>query len=200
MKYLLLVLIALNSSFAAISIEEKEFPLINEHTTCVDEYIERESTLRKWLIFAPPSTVVAAPVVAVTSAAAVGLGANLVGATGWGVLGAMVGTGMVLGGATVILGVTTEFVTYSKFKNNRLILKSIIEVRSQQDKFIATKKLLRKINRKLNIPLDLTEFKSELAYLDKSNKLCDGSLKRSTRSKKLKHFIATKNDLIRFFK
>lgn len=199
MKLALSLLLSLNFCFAALSIENKRFELIDEQTTCVDEYLKREEQLKRWLIFAPPATVVGGPVVFATSAAAVGFAGKAFGAGGWGLLGGMIGTGMILGGATVITGVVSEFVTASKFVNNRLILKSIIESRDENSELINTKKLLKKINKKLSIGMTPDVFSSEIRYLDESNKLCDGSLTKTSKTKKLKHLVASKKDLIRFF-
>jgi hypothetical protein len=128
----LLVMILFSTSiFANTQIIELIETQIGVESTCVDDYIKREEQLRKFLIWAPPTTVLAAP----TAFAAGGLAAagvmHLTGLTGWSALGYTVGTAMVSGVAVLGAFIGLETVKAIEFFRNRYMIRLITAVQNE---------------------------------------------------------------------
>lgn len=185
-----------NLCFSSINLES--FKNINENETCVDEYIKRDTQLKKWLFWSPPLAVVATPVAFVGGVAVGSVLSNVAGVSGWAQLGVALGGGMILSGLTAVSGVTVEVVTAIKFNRNRTMLKAIVESRGSNLLGKNVNRLTRKFNRKYNKSLTVSDMSKTLIELDQSGELCDGRLKSKVKSSKLKHILAKREDLFNY--
>lgn len=196
------------SSFASVSFKDKEINYESVNTviqneigaseTCLDEFLTREQQLRRFLIWAPPATVVAAPVAGL-GGALIGSGlASAAGATGWAGLGYTI-FGSLAGGVAVV-GTFVGLETYKaiEFSNNRYMVNLVTAVRSQNYEHKTLKKFLKKYHKKYSDDQVSDERIIEMIeYLDRSESLCNGVV-RETRSDKLKKKLARKRHLLKY--
>lgn len=209
MKYILSFLIVFNSFAYAddshkIKIKEvKEISSeIEDESTCLDEYLKHRKHLGIQLGLSPV-TLAAGTAFGAVGGGLAGLGLWAVTgnpANGWGDLAYMAG-GYVLGiSAGVVGGVTYTSITTAKFVKNQRLLKLIGE--SYSDVGIATEKFLEKYAEEY--PQDqLTKEELSLIVndLDKSGKLCDGTLvdpKRYKKGRRLAQRLANKTELFEY--
>ncbi|MCT4640790.1 MAG: hypothetical protein N4A33_00735 [Bacteriovoracaceae bacterium] len=199
MKVMLLLLtLATFSSYGQINIENKQFNSIDKQQTCLDEYIEREQQLKKWLIWTPPLAVIGTPIAGVSAMVATSGLTTILNIQGWAALGWVIGGGMVATGAAAITAVTTEISNKIKFINNRRLIRAIVEAYNNNLNGKNLYKLTKKFNKRYKSKIKISQLIKVLTNLDKSQKLCDGSLKSKLRSYRLKHLLANKKDLFRY--
>lgn len=207
MKFIILFSFSFNlvasESFKGVEIpyEKVESLFTNEidpNTTCLDEYLTRESQLRRFLIWAPPSTVVAAPAGFMIGGYSAAFLSGAAGVTGWAGLGyAVLGAGI---GGLGVLGtfVGLETAKAIEFHNNRFMINLITAVRveSYQEKSVVS--FLSKFRNKFpRSPLSDEEIFQSILELDSDARLCDGVVRGSS-SSKLKKKLARKRHLLKY--
>jgi outer membrane lipoprotein SlyB len=172
---------------------------LSSDATCIDEYNQRRLQLKKWLIWTPPTGVVGIPVAGVVGGFSGAAIANGVGAYGWNAIGYAIG-GMMLGAlSAVTTTITIETVTAVKYTKNLRMMKLISEAHQSDLNGRISNKFLRKYLRQYpNDQLDIGVLQAFVADLDFSGKLCDGSLTKTDKTSKLKHLLASKDDLFSY--
>ncbi len=173
---------------------------IGKDNTCLDEFIQREGHLKRWLIWTPPLGIVATPVTTAVGAGTAGAITYMAGVTGWAELGWVIGGAMLgLGVGTIgTLGITS--VSGVKFYNNRQMIHLVVESHQKDDyDFKKLKYFYQKY--KAIWPEDkisMLEFKSIVNHLDETAVLCNGELRGTDMNYKLKYRIARKWDLLNY--
>jgi hypothetical protein len=210
MRFLVLISLLLSSlSFAQLDVvinPIEEGVLINEienvvdlNTTCVDEYLQRQASLKKFLIWAPPATIIGTPVgVFVGGNVAAFISSTLLGqgwaALGWTILGAM-------GGGTAVLVTGTTMITSRaiEYKNNSTMLE-IIGASHAQD--YTNKKLNKAYNlfhkKYADSPLSIENFSDSIQKLDISGELCNGEVRGVKNPRNLKYSLAKRRHLLEY--
>lgn len=196
------------SSYASISFSEQEIDYekadtviqneIGPEQTCLDEYLVREQELRRFLIWAPPTTVVTAPVSALGGALVGSVFAHAAGATGWAGLGYTI-FGSLIGG-TAVVGTFIGLETHKaiEFSNNRYMINLIASVRAQNYQQKTVQKFLRKYRKKFSEDqMSDQRLFDIIEDLDSSGMLCNGVV-RETNSTKLKKKLARKRHLFKY--
>jgi hypothetical protein len=169
---------------------------IGYNNTCLDEYIQREGHLKRWLLWAPPLGVIGTPPATLAGAFASNY---IAGAFGWDALGAAILGGFFTYSAGIITTVGVTSVNAVKFYNNRQILNLVVD--SYQTNEAYPYKALKKFHRKYrkawpsDEAVDLATFQSAVKYYDEKGMLCDGSLRGTDMNHKLKYRIVRKLDL-----
>lgn len=197
-KLALILSLLSNLGFSSINIESLNIESISKAETCIDEYIQRDNQLKKWLLWSPPLVVAFTPVAFVGGIAVGSAVSSLAGVNGRAQLGAAIGGGMILSGITAISGVTVEVVTAVRFNRNRTMLRAIVESHNNNLNGKNLNRLTRKFNRKYNKAMTVTVMANKIKELDSSGELCDGRLKSKIKSSKLKHLLAKRKDLFRY--
>lgn len=207
MKFIVLFSFSFNliasDSFKGVEISYKNVESlftneIDPETTCLDEYLTRESQLRKFLIWAPPSTVVAAPAgFMIGGYSAVAL-SGAAGVTGWAGLGyAVLGAGI---GGLGVLGtfVGLETAKAIEFYNNRYMINLITAIRVDNLEHKSVLNFLNKFRSKYpRSPLSDEDIFQSILELDSDARLCDGVVRGSS-SSKLKKKLARKRHLLKY--
>jgi hypothetical protein len=170
-------------------------------TTCADEYLKRRKQLGIAMGVAP-LTIAASFAGGGIAGGAIGNAAywaSGVPGDGWAELGYTLGGAFI--GVVVGVGVTATMTTISttNFFNNQRLIKAIYESRNDGDTslLVLHRKYLKKYPQD---SLSIQEFTQEIAHLDQSGKLCDGSLvspNRYRKGRKLKQRLATKGEIFR---
>jgi hypothetical protein len=168
---------------------------VDVETTCIDEYLVRSKQLRRFLIWAPPVTVVGGAV----GSAAVGLGTiyavEAAGSIGWAALGwGIFGTTVTAAGA-VITFVALETTKAVRYVQNKNMMEAIAFSHADDTENKRIQRFLKKYNKKYaEDDLTAAEMMALIRDMDATGKLCDGSLTKK-KGKKLKHKLASKKDL-----
>lgn len=168
--------------------------------TCLDELLLRRNELSKKLWLTP---ITGAAEIGGGTAIGLGVGAiiaHTMVADGWAQLGALIGGGLLgfaAGSAVFITGTTVNVV---KFANNDRLIKWVAEARLTAGGD-ATDKMLKKYNKTYKNDRATEEDLARIIVdLDKSGKLCDGSIvapKRFKKGKKLKQRLANKTEIFK---
>lgn len=211
MKNLLLVLTLTFSSFSfsqekieGINFDQnKAIQILDEsiglEQTCLDEYLTREKHLKKFLIWAPPVTLVGAPtafLIGGLTGAAISNAAGLYGLGGLGnvVFGAFGGGFGVLG---TFIGLETAKAI--QFSNMRKMTNLITASHAKLYNSKALIRLTRKYNRKYpQDELNIEDLALKIVMLDETGMLCNGEVRGNLDGKKLKHKLARRRDLIKY--
>lgn len=171
---------------------------IGNSNTCIDEYLEREGQLRKWLIWTPPAAVLGVPVSTYLGLAA---GAGVVyvfNIGGWNGLGYLIGGGLIGFGGSAIGFVGIESWAAISFAKNRAMIHAIVESNEDNQNRKRLKKFFRSYQKKYpNDTIDIIEFAKAISTLDASGRLCDGSLRDQRSEVKLSKKLARKKDLFK---
>lgn len=179
-----------------ISLVDQEVGLNN---TCLDEYLTRQQQLKKFLIWAPPATVVGAPVGFVVSGFSTAMLLAAVNVTKWSALGytilAAVGTGVGIVGSFTYLEISGGIEYYL---NNQMI-HIITAAHNDFDNNKYLVKMYRKYNKKFSRkPLTMNELKQRIVELDESGLLCDGTVRGYINPKNLKYSLAKRKHLLKY--
>ncbi len=172
---------------------------IPKNDTCLDELLMRRKELSKKLWLSP---LTGAAEIGGGTAAGLGIGAiiaHTLVADGWAQLGALIGGGLLGFSAGAAVFITGSTVNIVKFANNDRLIKWIAEARLTAGGK-ATRKMVKKYQRKYDDNASEEDIAMSLIALDKSGALCDGSIvapKRLKRGKKLKHLIAKKGEIFK---
>ena len=95
---------------------------IDTESTCLDEYLIRSKQLKKFLIWAPPVTVVGGPIAIYATGVTTAFILEQVGIGGWSALGYAIGSVMLTTIATVVTFVTLETVKSIEYFNNKNLM------------------------------------------------------------------------------
>lgn len=171
---------------------------IGADQTCVDEFLEREKYLKKFLIWAPPIATVATPVAAYAGGfAAAGL-STAAGVGGWNVLGWTIAGVFGAGGATLGTFVFLEVTKGIEFSNNRYMIRlvSAAHIGDMQNKKI--RNFIKRYRSKFANDAHLSDedIVQEIVDLDKSQALCDGTVTGNT--KKFKKKLSRRRHALRY--
>lgn len=207
--FLILTLIFSTLSFAQNSVEAINFDQdkvievvdksIGEDLTCLDEYLLREKQLKRFLIWAPPATLVGAPVAFVAAGYTSAAIATAAGASGWNAIGYTILGAFGAGAAAVGTFLTMETVKGIQFASMRRMTNLIVASHTNRYDSKALYRLNKKYNRKY--PQDnitTQDLASAIVMLDETGMLCDGEVRGNLESKKLKHKLARRKDLIKY--
>lgn len=173
---------------------------VGTDNTCLDEYIAREKVVRKYLIWAPPLTVVGAPV----AFYAAGVGAAAIsaasGITGWSALGYAVGAASLIGGGVLAVGAGIEIAKALEFKNNRYMIRLIVGAQDYAYDNEEVKSFIFKYRRMYPEDYDLgnDEILDIISTLDTTGELCNGIVTDQEFSKKTKKKLAKRRHLLRY--
>lgn len=204
---LLFVFLFSFSTYAKVKVSDVELPYneinsiirtdIGDDNTCLDEFIQREQQLRKFLIWAPPATIVAAPVTLVVSAYSAAFISNAVGVTGWAGLGYAIG-GAMIGGASVIGSfIGLETAKAIEFSNNRYMIKLIVSIHNREFSK-QTSNFIKRYRSKF--PNDIQHTDEDILHLiedlDFNGALCNGVVTGKTN--KFKKKLARRRHLLNY--
>jgi hypothetical protein len=209
MRTIILFSLLLSSfSFAQTQLEInsiQEDVLINEiadvvdlDSTCVDEYLQRQANIKKFLIWAPPVTLVGTPVgVFIGGNVAAFISSTLLGqgwaALGWTVLGAMGG-----GAAVLVTGTTMTISRAVEYNNNSKMIEIIGASHAQA---YDNKRLIKahsRYNQKYDQSISLEAFAENIQKLDINGALCNGEVRGDTNPRNLKHSLAKRRHLLNY--
>jgi hypothetical protein len=172
---------------------------VSPSQTCMDEYLKRSKQIKRFLIWAPPITVVGAPVAGYTLGIAASYTAGLVATVGWDALGYAI-MGLFVGfTGTAVTGVTLETVHAVKYFNNKNIMELIAFSHADNIEHKRITKFIKKYNRKFpNDNLLASELTMFIRDYDSRGLLCDNSIRQRKKVKKLKHKLARRRDIMRY--
>ena len=166
--------------------------------TCLDDYLLREKQLKRFLIWAPPATLVATPAAFIVGGYTAFISSTLL-MGGWDalvytILGA-VGSGVAVVGTFL----TMETIKGIQFAQMRRMTNIIVA--SHANRFDS--KALYRLNRKYNKMYPENNVTAEdlamaVVMLDETGMLCDGEVRGNLKGKKLKHKLARRKDLIKY--
>jgi hypothetical protein len=172
---------------------------IGEQNTCLDEYLLREKQLKKFLIWAPPLTIVGVPVVAYTGGLVAAGVASAAGVSGWGAMGyAIVGVVVPATGVAVSF-LTLETIKAVQFANTRKMTKIIIA--SQEG--LLDSKVIRRLTKRYNTKypndnLSSSELAEIVVSLDNRGDLCNGEIRNKSGASKLRQLLARRSHLMKY--
>lgn len=172
---------------------------VGEETTCIDEYLTRQAKVKKFLIWAPPTTVVAAPAAFfIGGYTAAGI-TSLVGIGGWSALGytilGAVGSGVGVIGSFVALEVSRGL----EFANNQKMIKIITAAQTNTLEHKTFAKFVNRFNKKYSENAKSAEELAQIVLnLDENGQLCDGSVRGYINPKNLKYSLAKRRHLMKF--
>jgi hypothetical protein len=171
---------------------------LNSSETCLDEYMNRHRQLVKMLGLGPLGGLAGT-----TGTAAAGVGAGAVSGFLIGSPMVLAGLGGVVGGAVGVAGlVGYQVYSLTALLQNRYLIKVISNARDGEGKSL--KRFTRSVSRKLKGQRISQESVAELIIeADKSGALCDGSLVRKSKKRKLtklRHHLVNKRELIKHLK
>jgi len=179
--------------------------------TCLDEYLKAQKQLKYMLglgTFARGAGTAASGAVAAGTWAGAGA---LAGGAGVATSAAVAGTAAVVGataGAIVAVPAVAAFGTYSmtKLLQTNYVIKTIVDAHRGRGKSLNkfTKRFLRR-NKDARGYMTREAMREIILDLDSSGALCDGSLKKQRRIKKIRtpkarHQLALKKDIYRYIK
>ncbi len=172
-----------------------------KESTCTDEYLSRRKQL-SWQMSLAPVTIAGSVVSGFVGGGLLGHGAFLLTGQpneGFTDLAYTVGGGVLGVAAGAAVGVTTGTLTTINFFNNQRLIKVIFESRTLSENEHASTVLHQKyLDKYPEDILSIQVFKAQIAELDLTGKLCDGSIvtpKRFKKGKKLKQRLATRNEI-----
>ena len=155
---------------------------VGEDQTCVDEFIVREKYLKKFLLFAPPIGMVATPVAGYAGGMAAAALSGAAGVSGWSALGWTILGAFGAGGGALGALVFLEVDKGIEFSNNRYMIRlvSAAHLRDMENEKI--KNFLGRYRNKYEQDSHLSDedIIEELAMLDESGALCDGTVTGKT--------------------
>jgi hypothetical protein len=172
---------------------------IGSNNTCADDYLIRQNYLKKFLIWAPPITVVGAPTAFIIGGyTAAGL-STLAGVGGWSALGYTIlgafGSGFAALGTFTVMEISNGV----EFINNQKMLNIITAANSNTLDHKAFVNFVNSYNKKFaNNQKDATELAQIVTRLDQSARLCNGEVRGYVNPKNLKYSLAKRRHLIRF--
>lgn len=173
---------------------------IGNANTCIDEYLVRQKKLKKFLIWAPPVTIVAAPAAGLVGGFATAALTNAAGISGWSALGyTILG---VAGPGIAVLGTftTLEVAKGIEYHNNNKMIAIITASHNRVYDHKLLIKLAKKYNRQNpNSVMDVQELAETIVNLDIAGKLCNGEV-RGTRHLKLKKRLAKRRHILNYLK
>ena len=172
---------------------------IGVESTCMDEYLTRDQQLRKFLFWAPPITVVAAPAGFMIGGYATAGASSLLGISGWSALGNTI-AGAALGGVGVIgTFITLETIKAIELGKNRFIMRVVTAIKSEDYQNKKLVKFLKKYRKKYPQDSNLSdsEIRSIVADLDYNGALCNGEVTGKD-STKLRKLLAKRKSLQRY--
>lgn len=167
--------------------------------TCVDDYIDRQIKLKKFLIWAPPVTVVAAPAAFMVGGYTAAFISSTLFTSGWAAIGYTV-LGAV-GSGVGVLGtfIGMEFSKGIEFANNRKMIEIIT---ASHENNYENKKLIKLhniYNKKYSAkPMSIEQIAQAVVDLDESGKLCNGEVRGYINPKKAKYSLAKRRHLMRY--
>jgi thiamine pyrophosphate-dependent acetolactate synthase large subunit-like protein len=166
--------------------------------TCMDEYLTRSKQLKRFLIWAPPVSVVGAAGMAYGGGA---LGVALTSATadGFAALANALG-GAFLGGGSVLITFaafeTVKAIQYARNKNTIELIANSYANNLDNKRIV---KFVKKYNRKY--PMDKLNAGTLATFIrdfDGRGLLCDNTIRMNSKTKKLKHKLARRKDIISY--
>ena len=172
---------------------------IGNELTCLDEYLLREKQLKRFLIWAPPATLVGAPAAFMVGGYTAAFISSTLLMGGWDALGYTILGAVGSGVAVVGTFLTMETVKGIQFASMRRMTNLIVASHANRFDAKALKRLNRKYNRKY--PKDnvsVQDLASAVVMLDETGMLCDGEVRGNLKGKKLKHKLARRKDLIKY--
>ena len=178
-----------------------EHKVIDPKKTCLDEYMNRHKQLVKMLGLGPLGGILGA---GTTTAAGVGagvVGGGFVGGPFGAILAGSLG-GVIGAGAGI--GALTGYQIYSltALLQNRYLIKVIANARDGEGKSL--RRFYKSVSRRLKgNTLSTLTLADHIREADRSGALCDGSLVRKGKRRKLsklRHFLANKREIIKHLK
>jgi hypothetical protein len=171
---------------------------LDSRKTCLDEYMNRHRQLAKMLGLGPLGGLAGT-----AGTAAAGVGAGAVSGVLIGSPIVLAGVGGVVGGAVGVAGlVGYQIYSLTAFLQNRYLIKVISNARDGEGKSL--KRFTKSVSRKLKGHRISQESVADLIIeADKSGALCDGSLVRKSKKRKLtklRHHLVNKRELIKHLK
>ena len=172
---------------------------LDRKNTCLDEYLARHKQLVKMTALGPLAGIAGA---GTTTAAGVGGGVVTGGvlAGGFGAVAGGVIGGVALGGAGLAAYTGYQIYAVSQLIQNRYIMKVISNARDGRGKSL--KRFTKSVNRRnkgLNASRRLVS--DLILEADKNGTLCDGSIVRKGKKRKLtkiRHYLANKREIIKY--
>lgn len=167
--------------------------------TCLDEYLTREQQLKKFLIWAPPATLVATPVAFMAGGYTAAFISSTLFYGGWDAIAYTI-LGAVGSGAAVIGSfITLETIKGIQFANMRKMTNLITASHANLFDSKALYRLNRRYNKKYPIDnITVEDLAATIITLDETGMLCDGEVRGNLEAKKLKHKLARRRDLIKY--
>lgn len=192
-----------NYSYTDININELEAQKvisnqIQSDRTCLDEYLQRQSELKKFLIWAPPIALVATPTATLVGAYG-SLTIASIFTSGWDQLGYMIlgglGSGVAVAG-TFIFKQTSKGIEFANTKRMSAIITAAHSRNYQNKKY---KKFVKRYNRKYSAkPKTQEELADHIIDLDESGDLCNGKVRGYINPKNLKYSLAKRRHLMKY--
>lgn len=167
--------------------------------TCLDEYLTRESQLKRFLIWAPPATVVGAPITFMAGGYTAAFISSTLFKTGWDALGYTILGAVGAGAATVGTFIGLEISKGIQFFQMRKMTNIIVSSHANLLNSKALYRLNKRYNKKYpedNITVENLAF--AVVMLDERGLLCNGDVRGNLDAKKLKHKLARRKDLIKY--
>lgn len=203
----LLITIFITPAFAKTSIQAVQIPYdtvqqviensIGVHNTCMDDYLKRDKQLSKFLIWAPPSAVLAVPAsffIGGFTAAALTAGRSGWDALGWVIFGAF--------GAATITTATFATLQISKgieFIRVRKMNYLINAAHNQHYNSKTLKKFVKRYNKKYpKDGLSIEQIAAMIVELDQKEMLCNNEVRKRKRVRKLKHRLAYRKHVMKY--
>jgi hypothetical protein len=172
---------------------------IGEHNTCLDEYLLRERQLKKFLIWAPPLTIVGVPVAAYTGGVLAAGVASAAGVSGWGALGYAIAGVVVPAAGVAATFLTLETIKAIQFANTRKMSKIIIASQEGLLESRVLKRLTRRYNSKYpNDNLSSKQIAEVVVSLDERGALCNGEIRNTLGASKLRKLLARRSHLMKY--
>lgn len=207
---ILLLIVCSLSSFANTQEKFNELPYseidtiltqdIGTETTCLDEYLVREKHLRKFLIWAPPATVVAVPAAFMAAGYTTAAVSSAVGVTGWAGLGYTIAGASLAGVGVLGTFIGLETAKAIEFSNNRYMINLISAVHSRDFGNKTIRNFLKKYRKSYPNDINITD-EDILHYIedmDYNGNLCNGEIRGRVNTKKPHKQLVRRRHLLRY--
>lgn len=200
--------VCIGSAHAGITVKESVIDVekvellvdqeIGAENTCIDEFVSREKYLKKFLLWAPPLGVLATPVAGYAGGLAAAGISSAAGVGGWSALGWTVGGVFAAGGAALGTFVFLEVSKGIEFSNNRYMIRLVSAAHLGDMENDKIQNFIKRYRNKYEQDTHLsdTEIVQELADLDESQALCDGTVTGNTG--KFKKMLSRRRHALRY--
>jgi hypothetical protein len=209
---LMTVLLFMVFSFSNMAFADLAEPVLNEEyllqevesqvdtgSTCLDDYLKRQAQVRKFLIWAPPTTVVAAPAAFMVGGYTAAFISSTLLQQGWAALGYTIlgafGSGVGVIGTFIVLE-TSRGIEYA---NNNKMLELIAASHAQEYKNKRLMKFTKRFNEKYaEKEKSVEEIAQIVSELDTQSILCNGEARGIKNPKNLKYSLAKQRHLLKY--